>query len=786
MKDFESNGGKVDVTSSKWDSLAIRNRDIGDLNDAEMLKSESAESILPYLTLKQLSDHEKAELLKLAKDATDAATNGRNGLNVIDFNQLLEDKVAVTVGKDEDWKNGQIPSKLSEARKLFCASVFDDYNKIDDVHDKDLIRSSFFAMSPNISSYCGGLKDSLEMLCIAERVGRSGCTNSLYGEIIYDSAFDDGNAFDDILKQASSLEQLQLLPVIYDVSRRCASDSWEGGCLNKISMAFDNLEKNKESAPLSRVIADGMGKQIDRRIHAEWADLDMNNPESIEIINQYEQRKAKIKAEQMKLHQEFPELPSDQWLTKIAPDVMGSFPGGRLDVIADKSGNRASLLDYTKENGFGIDKNTATLIGMAHKPEVKETIDAELGLDLAEVPLDSQIQLLKFMAEAGDDRYDRLCEGLHKVDEQVRLKLAEGFLATDFGEDFGDALLEIAESKRISGEQLEEILDSVESCRESIHGITGLYEGFDKQFAGSYARATNERLTDAIVAFQQIARSGVAEADLGWFGGAEFSYDEAIEALELEAKSLGIINGTLHDVNTGKRGAFAERVLRPEYYSQFSLYNFYSPEHGYVLLYTRPEGSGTFDETIEYGKYRSKYDERNNNAGVEASISMIVNPVDPFSLPKPYKPDRRAVKNPHFYDPSTMDKVSAIRLDREGRAPGAPADDPERNPMNKVGTISVDLAAINDRADTPSGKIARLFSVGNKIRGDVTGVDSALNHNTHWFDQGRYGTADGFKELVKHIDTLANEWCAKRKPGRDSESFRKLLREFGQRARRAA
>ena len=219
------------------------------------------------------------------------------------------------------------------------------------------------------------------------------------------------------------------------------------------------------------------------------------------------------------------------------------------------------------------------------------------------------------------------------------------------------------------------------------------------------------------------------------------------------------------------------------------MYNLYSPRHGFVLLYTRPEGSGRFDSMIEYGKIRSKYDKTNNNSGVEASISFIVNPIDPFAknrtphLPSPFRPDHHKVKDPKYYDHATMDKVSAIRLDREGRAPDASANDPNRDPIEEIGTISVDLAAINDRADTPSGKIARFFSVGNSLRTKLTGVDSALNHNTHWFEQSNYGTADGFKALVGYIDSLVSGWCLDRKPG-ENEGFRALKKKRGNKARK--
>ena len=341
-------------------------------------------------------------------------------------------------------------------------------------------------------------------------------------------------------------------------------------------------------------------------------------------------------------------------------------------------------------------------------------------------------------------------------------------------------MFDIANSERISGEQLGEILDKIESCRASIDKITSLYKDFDDgKFASEYSRAANERLTDIITVFREIANHGEAKAAPGWLGEVKFGYGEAIEALGYETKSLEIISGTLEDVSTGKEGAFAERVLTPDARHGRSMYNFYSPDHGYVLLYTRAEGSGIFDSALEYGKFTGA------NAGVEASISLITDPVNPFRLPKPYRPDRHKVKNAHYYDHLTMDKVSAIRLDREGRAPGMTADDPERSPVNPVGMVSVDLAAIGDREDTPSGKIARLISVGNELRAEANDDDTSLNHNTRWFSQDEYGTELGFHRLVSYVDSMVNEWCRECPPKR-GEGFTGLMRKRGNIGKKAA
>ena len=489
---------------------------------------------------------------------------------------------------------------------------------------------------------------------------------------------------------------------------------------------------------------------------------------------------------QKKLHEEFPNLPKNEQLVKIASDAAATVEFKQVyDPDLDNFSYSGYLGTISSNKLSNLDDDTITLLSITHENDaVKNTVEDELGINLSKIPLEAQAHLLKYMTEANSERFDKLCGTLHKIDKNLRLKLAENFLAADFGEDFGDSLLTIAESKHLNGNEKAKIFDTITSCRESINKITSLYNEFDDgKFTKEYARASNERLTDAVTVFSQIAKKGSASADLDWAGKPNLDFKAAIEALGYEAKSLEIISGTLDDVTTGKEGAFAEIVMHPDpqnYASLRTVYNFYSPSFGYVLLHTRPEGSHSFDSRVEYGKKRSKYDKNSTNAGVEASISLITNPIDPFTLPNPFKPDSRAMHNPRFYDSATMDKVSAIRLDREGRAPGMAPDDPARDPINSTGMVSVDLAAIGDRADTPSGKIARLLSLGNKLRADKSHTESSLNHNTNWFDQDKYGSTEGFRQLVEYIDAMAIKLCSEHEPGKNDESFTKIMREASQ------
>lgn len=738
-------------------------------SNEEILESDTAKRVLPYLTLDELSDNEKADLLSLAEQTISSMKNGNLPKNSFAVNEFLENLVAKISRDYEEYNNGGlISTKLEIARKLFCACLLDGVNEnnSDDPREKYEIYERFFSFSPSFSSYCGGIEGSLELLTIAEREEHNPCTRNIYGEIVYNSSFSSENEYANVLSGSEPIRRLRLLPIMRNVAAYCDADSWNEPTLYKISGALNLEEHSTETTPLVRIVAESIGKEIDYKIHAEWEILDPDsNPEHAKLIQQdMERRKlARIRfiERQAKLHDEFPSFSEEQILTRFAPDMVATkMSSGGIDIIADKDGNSASLLRYAEDNSFGIDRETADLLSAAHTPAVKSLIDEKLGLDLVDIPLDSQIQLLKFMTEADDGRFDRLCSTLRGLDEKVRLKLAKGFLAAGFGEDFGDALLDIADSDKISGEQLGEILDKIDSCRKSIHGITGFYDGFDGgDFAKQYERAANERLTDALAVFRKIAKTGHASADLGWAGTPEFNYETAMEALDYETKSLEIINGTLSDIGAKKEGAFAERILTPDEYRRRSEYRLYSPDYGYVLLYTRSEGSGTFNSDLEYGKHGNKY-RYNNSSGVEASISFMTNPKNPFKYPNPHKPDFKKVKEDEdYYDPETMDKVSATRLDLEGRTPGAPANDLNRDPVNEICTVSVDLAAINDRSDTPSGKIARLFSVGGALRTELTGTDSALNHNTHYFDQDKYGRASGFKELVDYTDNIVLEWC---------------------------
>ena len=756
--------------------------------DKEILESERAQSVLPYLTLNKLSEHEIASILSFADEPIRKVAT-TDYYKIDPFENILKTgrTIATLIGEVDSWDNsGKISQKLQQARKLFAASVL-DASQNENPKIQENIRRAFFGASTDITSYCGGLRGTLELLTIAERTQHTTSIDNLYDEIIYDYSFSKHNSFETILDESSPIQQLRLLPIYSYIALRCDPDGWSQGALDKILQTLKNLQAKPDTKPLIKIVTESINNNIQNRLSEEWVSIDPSNPKHAEMIAKDQKRREIAAQEQAQLHLDYPTLPEQRLLTIIAPDIAATFSHNGIDIISDQNGHTASMLKYSKKNHFGIDQNASSLLSAAHNPEIKNIINNKLSIKLEEIPLDAQIQLLKFMTEANNQRFNALCHTMQSIDEPLRLKLAENFLAADFGEDFGDALLVIAESDQFTDAEKAKILDTLSSCRQSIHGITDLYSDIhDGQFTKQYARAANERLTDAVTAFREIAQTGTAEADLDWAGHPKFDSNSAIEALEYEEKSLKIINGVLQDVSSGAEGSFAELILKPDRLiakDNRSMYSLYSKNFGYVLLYTRPEGSHSFNPAIEYGKNGSRYSFDSNNTGVEASISFITNPNAPYALPNPFRTRKDAP-----YDESKSNKVSAIRLDREGRTAEMAPNDPERDVNRPQGICSVDLAAIGDAPKTPSGMIARLLSVGGKIRAKANGTESSLNHNTKWFNQEQYGSADGFHKLVLYLDSIVTDWCNENPPDdNDDHSFKYQTKlKMGHKVRRTS
>ena len=374
-----------------------------------------------------------------------------------------------------------------------------------------------------------------------------------------------------------------------------------------------------------------------------------------------------------------------------------------------------------------IDPYLSTEYASLYEPYILGRIMDETGIELLSLELESQQRLFEFMMKSDDGRYQRLIKVARDLPHDESAILAKAFLSTEFGDDHGEAILDIAENA--TTEQSTKIFETVNSLRQRSHEYAEMFASIDPEFAKQTEKALNERTTDMLTALQEVAVNGSLDEDVsparntpghesnGDFDSKLGSLDEAIEVFG----------------NLDKTFAKQQEILQAddlqishvnEDSSQFTLYRFNSKTEGNMLLYVRPEGAYGYDRAVEYG----------NHAGVEASMSFVVDPVNPRKL----------------LLPKSADGVS-IRFDREGRAVGEAPNSPDRDPTRQDGMVSIDVSSIIGSVDSMPVKIGRMVAAGNLIRSRREGTADSLHHNANYFDQGKYGSAKGFGELARKL-----------------------------------
>lgn len=376
---------------------------------------------------------------------------------------------------------------------------------------------------------------------------------------------------------------------------------------------------------------------------------------------------------------------------------------------------------------FGADNKMVAIFQEMHRPIVRAIIENSIGVSLKDITLENQSAFLRFCLHRSKTEYDRLSEVMLATPQESRILLFETFLATEFGDDYGDAILDIAE--KATPEQSAHVFELLGQLREGSHNFAHMFASIDPELAGATEKAMNERITDVLAALQEVVNNGSLHEDVaphrsradyvhnGRFDVDIHSVDEALEIVEELTKTFA----TIHDIISAKDLTIGHVN---ENDSQFILYRLKSEQQGQMMVYVRPEGAYGHDRQVEYGNFK----------GVEASISFMVDP-----------------KNPHrFFKPKDPDAVS-IRFDREGRLVDEAPDSDRRDPTRKDGLISVDLSSGLGKTSALPVKIGRLIAAGNRIRARRRGTEDSLHHNTNYFDQEKYGDSDGFAQLARGV-----------------------------------
>lgn len=392
-------------------------------------------------------------------------------------------------------------------------------------------------------------------------------------------------------------------------------------------------------------------------------------------------------------------------------------------VIADPYVN---LRYQSKHSAESIDAGTGSIPGGQELAiEVASIFKLNPAKDLSQ---SARKQLFSYGVGLDEATYQRLLKYTDNTDNKsMRVAFAESLLATEFGDDYGDALLDIAE--RATPEQSKRIFELVNELRARTYEHAKLFAPIDPELAAATEKSLDESITGALVAIQEVAVNGSLHEDVaphrdapGYSEDGSFTID--IKSLD---RAIEILQG-LHDAFQYKHEIMSAQDLEisrvNQDVTQFTMYRFMSESRGNFLVYIRPEGAYGYDKTYEYG----------NKKGVEASVSFIINPTDPHALLMPKDPEG-----------------VSIRFDREGRlvseAPGSESRDPARND----GLISSDVSSIMGPAKSLPVQIGRMVAAGNRIRARRTGTDDSLHHNTNHFEQEKYGTSTGFADMANKM-----------------------------------
>lgn len=103
------------------------------------------------------------------------------------------------------------------------------------------------------------------------------------------------------------------------------------------------------------------------------------------------------------------------------------------------------ILEDKSLNPFGLsDEDLPLLLERLHEPVIREKVNQDLGIKLEELPLHSQIYLLRFLSEKNGLQFKRLQNVLHE--KHFGNEMLVSFLSCAEDKKYGEAILKIAEN----------------------------------------------------------------------------------------------------------------------------------------------------------------------------------------------------------------------------------------------------------------------------------------------------------------------------------------------------
>ncbi len=475
--------------------------------------------------------------------------------------EMIKTVLGERVGLDYDgWHSGEKVQAMVgflDGYVDFCLDTLEaaDGSEREAVRKSVLVMNSLvFGGSPSLANWAGGIDGMVRLAarCNGQPDMRESAGERIVGEVVYQIA---GNSQVEVvseglvglLAEKNGLERIETMEVLSQVARRSLGEGgWAGSVWRGVRERL--REMSRQEKPMVAMSADVAWVEVAQTMIRYGYVID---PEDLKLVEELESRGSWD--EQLEFDDRF-----GSWVTiargcKAPVDDWGYIQG----IVWEGDGaHRLRLEEVTDDErinplGVSMPGREGVLLQQLHRPEMRGRVEEVLGVELSEVSLASQIHLLRFMVEADQDQLGRLKQVMDRH-EGARIGLLESFLALEMGDEFGEILLEIAES--VDGEQLGMILGCVADIRESMRVIANRFDlgGRGDGYAKGINLATVKRVTEVLSVIPSLAREeGVVAVSPYMRGTAEVKIgqiEHPIAVLKLLNKALQSMASDMQEV----------------------------------------------------------------------------------------------------------------------------------------------------------------------------------------------------------------------------------------------
>jgi len=458
-----------------------------------------------FLDIAHLDRHQQTQVAGLVERFV--AGGSEDDTDPFDVLGMIETELA-TISHTEGYT---ITSESEDAARLFGGLLFGRLSDLERQGQTEEARTlasrsyeALFSSSPNIVSHSGTPDKQFKLLALAQATPMARDLSSpIIGELAYATAFGyPEDIFVAALKDDVPVRQLQALAVLRRISRWAeANGRWAEPAINKASTAFAAVVRDEANSALVRKVA----AANEQELRHQWVGLDELPPlERERLLKKHQMTREIQRNAQAELAEKFPVLAAEGVpLVAIARECAATWRDGGLGTIQQRSsaGDVPTTLDVVRGTPeLGLSAEQSLLLFELHQTAVRELVQEDLGIELSEVSLSAQVRLLEYMVNAQTDVYKRLGNVLSTAPSADRTELAEAFLALEFGEDFGDILLDVLEANPSEAVAIVGKIREVRNAAEKIGGMFAVDsdDPLDKELARAMPVAFIKRTTELL------------------------------------------------------------------------------------------------------------------------------------------------------------------------------------------------------------------------------------------------------------------------------------------------